>query len=427
MPATRSTNPASPRAKPHAPTSFPKAEIKVLLLEGVHQSARDLFAGEGYSVEALAGALNETELAERVKDVHLLGIRSKTLVTPRVIESARRLLSVGCFCIGTNQVALRGKNGAACAGVPVFNAPFSNTRSVAEMVIAEIIMLARQLGDRSREVHAGTWRKVAGSCHEVRGRTLGIVGYGHIGSQVGVLAEAMGLRVIFFDVAAKLPMGNNRAAMTLDEVLSQSDFITLHVPETPQTKNMIAAAQIKAMKPGTCLINASRGTVVDLDALAAELKSNHLGGAAVDVFPTEPAANGEGFATPLRGLPNVILTPHVGGSTEEAQESIGREVAGALIKFVNAGSTTGAVNFPQVELAPAAGTHRILNVHRNVPGVMRDISRIVSDLNANIHAQVLNTDPDIGYLIMDLDHNVSHEVRDAIAALDTDIRTRILY
>jgi len=426
-PATRTPTASSALAKPQAATSFPKADIKVLLLEGVHPSACDLFAGEGYSVEALPGSLGEAELAQRVKDVHLLGIRSKTTVTPRVIESARRLLSVGCFCIGTNQVALRGKSGAACAGVPVFNAPFSNTRSVAEMVIAEVIMLARQLGDRSREVHDGQWRKVASSCHEVRGRTLGIVGYGHIGSQVGVLAEALGLRVMFFDVAAKLPMGNNRSAATLEEVLAHSDFITLHVPETPQTRNMIGAAQIQRMKPGMCVINASRGTVVDLEALAAALQSKHIGGAAVDVFPIEPASNGEGFATPLRGLPNVILTPHIGGSTEEAQESIGREVAGALIKFVNAGSTTGAVNFPQVELAPAAGTHRILNVHRNVPGVLRDISKIVSDLNANIHAQVLSTDPDLGYLIMDLDHNVSHEVRDAIAALETNIRTRILY
>jgi len=423
-PATRSSTASSTLAKPQAATSFPKAEIKVLLLEGVHASAREMFSGEGFAVEALPGSLGDDELAERVKDVHLLGIRSKTIVTPRVLENARRLLSVGCFCIGTNQVALRP---AAAGGVPVFNAPFSNTRSVAEMIIAEVIVLARQLGDRSREVHEGKWRKVAGSCHEVRGRTLGIVGYGHIGSQVGVLAESLGLRVVFFDVAAKLPMGNNRSAASLDEVLANADFITLHVPETPQTKNMIAAAEINRMKPGACLLNASRGTVVDLEALAAALKSSYLGGAAVDVFPVEPPANGDGFLTPLRQLPNVILTPHIGGSTEEAQESIGREVAGSLIKFLNAGATTGAVNFPQVELAPAPGTHRILNVHRNVPGVLRDISRIVSDLNANIHAQILSTDPDIGYLIMDLDQDVSHEVRDAIAALETNIRTRIMY
>ncbi len=419
--------PVSPTSKP-APspraTSFPKADIKVLLLEGIHPSARELFRDEGFAIEAVRGALSEKDLIERIKDVHVLGIRSKTHVTQRAIDSAKRLLSVGCFCIGTNQVALRAANNR---GVPVFNAPFSNTRSVAEMIIAEIIVLARQLGDRSREVHAGTWNKVAASCHEVRGRTLGIVGYGHIGSQVGVLAEALGLRVIFFDVATKLPMGNNRSAASLDDLLTLSDFVTLHVPETTQTRNMFGSAQIKRMKKGACLLNASRGSVVDLDALAAALKGGHISGAAVDVYPAEPESNSEGFNSPLCGLPNVILTPHVGGSTEEAQESIGREVAAALVKYVDAGSTTGAVNFPNVEAPPIAGTHRILNVHRNVPGVMRDISRIVSDLQANIHAQVLQTDPDIGYLIMDLDQDVSHEVRDAIAGLETNIRTRILY
>jgi D-3-phosphoglycerate dehydrogenase len=427
MPA-RSANAPAATVKAKAPsaraTSFPKAEIKVLLLEGIHTSAGELFSDEGFAIEAVGAALGENDLIERVKDVHVLGIRSKTQVTTRVIDAARRLLSVGCFCIGTNQVSLRHANNR---GVPVFNAPFSNTRSVAEMIIAEIIILARQLGDRSREVHAGTWKKVAASCHEVRGRTLGIVGYGHIGSQVGVLAEALGLRVIFFDIATKLPMGNNRAAASLDDLLTLSDFVTLHVPETPQTRNMFGQAQIKRMKKGACLLNASRGSVVDLDALASALKEGKIGGAAVDVYPSEPESNSEGFNSPLRGLANVILTPHVGGSTEEAQESIGREVAAALVKFVNTGSTTGAVNFPVVEAPPISGTHRILNVHRNVPGVMRDISRIVSDLQANIHAQVLQTDPDIGYLVMDLDQDVSHEVRDAIAGLETNIRTRILY
>ena len=416
-----------PTAAPsHAPaaTSFPKSEIKVLLLEGIASSARELFDAQGFAVEMLSKSLAEDDLAARVKDVHLLGIRSKTQVTTRVLDQARRLLSVGCFCIGVNQVSLRHANNR---GVPVFNAPFSNTRSVAEMIIAEVIMLARQLGDRSREVHAGTWRKVAASCHEVRGRTLGIVGYGHIGSQVGVLAEALGLRVIFFDVVTKLPMGSNRPAATLDDLLTLSDFVTLHVPETPQTRSMIGAAQIKRMKRGACLLNASRGCVVDLEALAQALKEGRIGGAAVDVYPSEPESNGENFITPLRGLPNVILTPHVGGSTEEAQESIGREVAESLIRYVNTGATSGAVNFPNVDMPPISGTHRILNVHRNVPGVVRDISQIVSNLQANIHAQVLSTDPDIGYMIMDLDQDVSHEVRDAIAALETNIRTRILY
>jgi D-3-phosphoglycerate dehydrogenase len=417
------TSTVAPSPNPAA-TSFPKSEIKVLLLEGIAPSAKELFDAEGYAVELLPKALGEADLAAKVKDIHLLGIRSKTQVTPRVIDGAKRLLSVGCFCIGTNQVALRAANNR---GVPVFNAPFSNTRSVAEMIIAEVIMLARQLGDRSREVHAGTWRKVAASCHEVRGRTLGIVGYGHIGRQVGVLAEALGLRVIFFDIATRLPMGNNRPASSLDDLLVLSDFVTLHVPETPQTRNMIGPPQLKRMKRGACLLNASRGSVVDLEALALALKDGRIGGAAVDVFPSEPESNGEGFATPLRGLPNVILTPHVGGSTEEAQESIGREVAESLLKFVNTGSTNSAVNFPNVELPPIAGTHRILNVHRNVPGVVRDVSKIVSDLHANIHAQMLSTDPDIGYLIMDLDQDVSRDVRDAIAALETNIRTRILY
>jgi D-3-phosphoglycerate dehydrogenase / 2-oxoglutarate reductase len=406
------------------PTSFPKSEIKVLLLENVHPSAVELFGGEGFQVERAPGALSEEELVARVRDVHLLGIRSKTQVTPRVLDAARRLLALGCFCIGTNQVALGHANGR---GVPVFNAPFSNTRSVAEMILAEVVVLSRQLFDRSREVHDGVWRKAATGCHEVRGRTLGIVGYGHIGRQVGVLAEMIGMRVVFFDIAARLPMGNNRAVTTLDELLATADFVTLHVPETPQTRGMIGAAELGRMRPGSCLLNASRGTVVDLEALAEAVRAGHVAGAAIDVYPAEPEKNSDGFASALRGVPNVVLTPHIGGSTEEAQEAIGREVAAALTKFVNAGATTGAVNFPQVELPQARGTHRLLNVHRNVPGVMRDINRIISDKGANIHAQMLATDPEIGYLIVDLDQDVSHAVKDAVSALETNIRTRILY
>jgi D-3-phosphoglycerate dehydrogenase len=333
-------------------TSFPKSEIKVLLLEGIHPVAHEAFAAEGFAVEALSKALGEAELAEKLRDVHVLGIRSKTQVTAGSLVEARRLLSIGAFCIGTNQIALRDANRH---GVPVFNAPFSNTRSVAELIIAEIVMLARHVGDRSREVHEGLWRKVAVGSHEVRGRTLGIVGYGHIGSQVGVLAEAFGMRVVFYDISAKLPMGNNRSLPRLEELLAVSDFVTLHVPETPQTKEMIGAAELAAMKPGACLLNASRGTVVDIEALAAALRSSHLGGAAIDVYPEEPERNGEGFSSPLRGLGNVILTPHIGGSTEEAQEAIGREVSTALIKFVNSGATAGAVNFPQVELPVSRG------------------------------------------------------------------------
>ncbi len=405
-------------------TSFPKSEIKVLLLENVHPSAVELFAGEGFQVDRVAGALKEPELIERIRDVHVLGIRSKTQVTARALEEARRLLSVGAFCIGTNQVALGRANSR---GVPVFNAPFSNTRSVAEMIIAEIIILSRQLFDRSREVHDGTWKKVALGCHEVRGKTLGIVGYGHIGRQLGVLAEMVGMRVAFFDIASRLPMGNNRSMPTLESLLAISDFVSLHVPETAQTRGMFGATELAQMKAGAHLLNASRGSVVDLAALAAAIRVGHVGGAAIDVYPEEPESNSDGFASVLRGLPNVVLTPHIGGSTEEAQEAIGREVASSLIKFVNTGATTGAVNFPELELPQAVGTHRILNVHRNVPGVMRDITTIISERGANIHAQMLCTNPEVGYLILDMDQNVSHDVKKAVSDLTTSIKTRIVY
>jgi D-3-phosphoglycerate dehydrogenase len=405
-------------------TSFPKDRIKVLLLENIHPSAHEIFRSETFHLETLPGALADDELAARIEDVHVLGIRSKTRVTERVLTNARRLLTVGCFCIGTNQVDLAGANRR---GIPVFNAPFSNTRSVAELIVAEVVMLARNLGDRVREMHAGQWRKVATGSYEIRGKTLGIIGYGHIGRQVGVLAEAVGMRVVFYDVAARLPMGNNHSVKTLDELLGQSDFVTLHVPETPQTKGMFGAHEVAAMRAGASLLNASRGTVVDIPALAEGLKSGHVGGAAIDVFPEEPEKNSDGFMTPLRGLPNVIITPHIGGSTAEAQEAIGREVGNALTHFVNAGVTTGAVNFPQLDAPLMPNKHRILNVHKNVPGVLRDINNIVSEMGANIGGQMLATDPEIGYLIMDLDQSVSGDVRNAIAALEANIRTRILF
>jgi len=407
-----------------AHTSFPKDQIKVLLLENVHPSAHALFQAEGFHLETVKGGLGEAELIERIADVHVLGIRSKTRVTDKALAAGRRLLSVGCFCIGTNQVDLSGANKR---GVPVFNAPFSNTRSVAEMMLAEVVMLSRRLADRAREMHAGQWSKVATGSFEVRHKTLGIVGYGHIGRQLGVIAEMLGMHVVFFDVAAKLPMGNNRSCKTLDELLAEADFVTLHVPETTQTRGMMGARELAAMKAGSYLLNASRGTVVDIPALAAALKSGHLAGAAIDVFPDEPETNTGGFKTPLQGLDNVILTPHIGGSTAEAQEAIGREVGAALVKYVNAGVTTGAVSFPQVDLPPTPGKHRILNVHKNVPGVLRDITRLVGDLGANIAAQVLATDPEIGYLVMDLDQDVSRDVKKAMAALPTSIKTRILY
>jgi D-3-phosphoglycerate dehydrogenase len=398
--------------------------LKVLLLENIHPTAVELFRGEGFAVETVSGALKEDELCKKLESVHVLGIRSKTQVTKKALDAAPRLLSLGCFCIGTNQVDLVSAN---TRGVPVFNAPFSNTRSVAELIISEIVVLARQLGDRSREVHEGKWRKVAAGCYEVRGKTLGIIGYGHIGSQLGVLAESMGLNVLFFDVATKLPMGNNHSVGSLEELLSRSDFVSLHVPATPQTHEMITARELALMPKGSFLLNASRGTVVVIPALADALKSGHLAGAAIDVYPEEPETNSDGFITPLQGLSNVILTPHIGGSTMEAQAAIGSEVGNSLIRYVATGATTGSVNFPQIEMPPSKGTHRVLNVHRNVPGVLRDINAIVSELGANISSQVLATDAAIGYLVMDIEKDVAQAVAERIAALTTDIRTRVLY
>ena len=397
---------------------------KALLLESVHPVAVEALNAAGFSVDFEKASLKDDALAKRLAGVHLLGIRSKTQVTPAVLAAGKDLVAVGAFCIGTNQIAL---DAAARSGVCVFNAPFSNTRSVAELVLAEVIMLSRQLGDRSMEMHKGSWRKLATGAREVRGKTLGVVGYGHIGSQVGVLAEFFGMRVVFFDVASKLPMGNNQSRSTLEAVLGESDFVTLHVPETAQTRGMMGSAQLAAMKSGACLLNLSRGTVVDIDALAAALKSGHVGGAAVDVYPEEPEANiHEGFKTPLQGLPNVVLTPHIGGSTLEAQEAIGREVSASLIKYFATGGSAGSVNFPGVDLPPTPGTFRIVNVHHNVPGVLRDINKLVSEHQANIHAQLLSTMGDVGYLVMDLDTPVTEKICDGMLKLSTTIRARAL-
>jgi D-3-phosphoglycerate dehydrogenase len=404
-------------------TPVPHAQIRVLLLENIHRSAVEMFAELGVHVETVTGALKEDELIARLEGVHILGIRSKTRVTEKVLAAAKDLIAVGAFCIGTNQIDL---DAAQKRGVPVYNAPFSNTRSVAEMIIGWTVFLARQLGDRSREVHDGQWRKVATGCYELRGKTLGIVGYGHIGSQVGVLAEAMGMRVLSYDIRSTMAIGNARPLPSLDALLEAADFVTLHVPETPATKNMIGAPELARMKKGSYLMNASRGTVVDIPALAHAVKSGHLAGAAIDVFPEEPETNSDGFKTELRGLANVILTPHIGGSTMEAQEAIGREVATALSKYLDGGSTVGSVNYPPVELPRATRTTRVLNIHKNVPGVLRDVNRIVSDANANIRAQILATDADVGYLLMDFDESVSPTVADQIGALPTSIRTRIL-
>ena len=417
-------SPMSTRAPASTASNPPKEPVKVLLLENIHESAHRLFTAEGFQIETRGSALKGDELESALQGVHVLGIRSKTHLTARALAKADKLLSVGCFCIGTNQVDLAAANHR---GIPVFNAPFSNTRSVAEMIIGELIFLARRLGDRTREVHGGVWKKVASGCFEIRGKTLGIVGYGHIGQQLGVLAESLGLRVIYFDIAGKLPMGNNRATPTLGALLEEADFVSLHVPETADTREMIGAAELARMRRGAYLLNASRGSVVVIPELVAALRIGHLGGAAIDVFPEEPESNSEDFHTELQRLPNVILTPHIGGSTEEAQEAIGREVSHSLTQFLTIGATTGAVNFPKVEAPPRKSTHRILNVHRNVPGVLRDVTRIVSDLDANIEAQFLSTDATIGYLIMDLSGDVSAEVTRRIAALETNIRTRVLY
>jgi D-3-phosphoglycerate dehydrogenase len=404
--------------------SFPKEKIKILLLEGVHPAAIERFREAGYSAEALSHALDEGRLCDAVRSVHFLGIRSATQVTPAVLAAAKHLAAVGCFCIGTNQVALEE---AARRGVVVFNAPFSNTRSVAELTVAEIVMLARRAAQKSMEVHAGRWDKSARGCVEVRHKTIGIVGYGHIGPQVGLLAEAFGMKVYYYDIVPKLPLGNAEAVGSLRDLLRMVDVVTLHVPETAQTKNMIGAAELAAMRPGSFLLNLSRGSVVVIEALRQALVSGHIAGAAIDVFPEEPKSNAERFESPLCGLENVILTPHIGGSTFEAQRNIGLEVANALIKYSDTGSSTGAVNFPQVELPLLGDSRRILNIHRNVPGVLRDINRVIAEMGGNIQSQYLSTTPDIGYLITDVDSSISPAVKERIEGLDTNIRTRLLF
>ena len=397
--------------------------LKVLLLENIHPCAREALTANGYHVDVEKGALSEDHLLRLLPEYQVLGIRSKTHLTAKVLKSNPHLLSVGAFCIGTNQIDLADANRM---GTPVFNAPYSNTRSVAELVIAEMVALSRQLGDINSAAHRGEWLKSAKGAREVRGKTLGIVGYGHIGSQVSVLAEAMGLRVLYFDIVKKLPLGNARAVDTLGDLLSQADFVTLHVPETPQTIDMIGADELALMQKHACLINASRGTVVQIPALAAALRSGQVAGAAVDVFPVEPENNDQAFVSELQGLRNVILTPHIGGSTEEAQEAIGREVVHSLIQFLESGLTLGSVNFPQVNIPPKeVGLHRLINVHRNVPGVLGEINGIVSKAGANIRAQYLSTDINIGYVVMDIEGGGIEQVQQAVSRLGTSIKTRL--
>ncbi len=400
-----------------------KMSMKILLVENIHPVAQERLQAEGFEVDRLTHSPSEQELMDLLPKYEALGIRSKTELTKKVLEGNPHLWLVGAFCIGTNQIDL--KTAKAC-GVPVFNAPHSNTRSVAELVIAEMIALSRQLGDRSMAAHKGDWIKSAEGSREVRGKTLGIVGYGHIGSQLSVLAEAMGLKVLFYDIVKKLPLGNAKMVPHLDELLKKSDFVSLHVPETPHTQNMIAKAQLDQMKQGACLINASRGTVIVIEDLVAALKEKHLGGCAIDVFPYEPASNKEKFTTPLQGLKNVILTPHIGGSTEEAQYAIGLEVAESFRRFLKIGTTAGAVNFPNVDLPQGQGVSRILNVHQNEPGVLGEINGMVSKAGANIQAQFLATDERIGYLVMDLETKNAKLLAEEIQSLQRSIRTRTL-
>jgi D-3-phosphoglycerate dehydrogenase len=407
--------------------SLAKDKIRVLLLEGVNDSALERFAQAGYSnLERLPKALDGQALLDAVKGVHVLGIRSRTRITPKVLEAADRLIAVGCFSVGTNQVDL---DAAEALGVPVFNAPFSNTRSVAELVVGEIVMLLRRIFPRSVSAHSGGWDKSASDSHEVRGKTLGIVGYGNIGSQLSYLAEAMGMRVVFYDHTDKLRHGNTEPCGSLHELLAQSDVVSLHVPETPATHRMIAAGEIAAMKKGAYLINNSRGTVVDLDALAAALKSGLLRGAAVDVFPHEPGSNAEKFVSPLQGLPNVILTPHVGGSTEEAQERIGEEVARKLIDYSDNGSTVGAVNFPQAQLPPRPRGTRFIQVQRNLPGMLGKLNEVLARHSVNIAAQYYETRGETGYVVLDADASAadSQRVLADIRALEGTIRARLVY
>ena len=408
--------------------SLEKNKIKILLLEGIHPSAVQALRADGYSgIDYYPKSMAEGQLIEAIGDAYFVGIRSATELTARVFENAPKLTGVGCFCIGTNQVDL---DAARSRGIPVFNAPFSNTRSVAELVLAEVIFLLRGIAFRNASTHRGGWIKTAAGSNEARGKVLGIVGYGHIGTQVGLLAESLGMRIVYFDVETKLALGNARPLASLEALLAVSDVVTLHVPETPQTFLMIGAPQLAAMKPGAKLINAARGTIVDIDALAAALSSKHLAGAAIDVFPVEPKSAGDEFLSPLRGIDNVLLTPHIGGSTEEAQQNIGIEVAGKLIKYSNNGSTLSAVNFPEVSLPEHPGKHRLLHIHRNQPGVLSRINAIFSEREINIAGEYLQTNAEIGYVVIDIESGEQTGTLNLKRMLDEvpgTIRTRILY
>lgn len=400
-------------------------QIEVVLLEGVHERAEAHLAEHGYSsVRRLSGALSRDELFQALRRAHVVGIRSRTNLDREALEAAERLFCIGCFCIGTNQVDL---SFAAARGIPVFHAPHSNTRSVAELVMGSVVMLFRDVFRKSWLAHEGTWRKSAQGAREIRGKTLGIVGYGHIGSQVSVLAEAMGMHVRYFDIQPVLTMGNAHRAASLRDVLTASDLVTLHVPETPLTRGLIGAEELALMRPGSFLINASRGSVVDVDALAARLRDEHIAGAAMDVFPKEPRNSDETFESPLRGMRNVILTPHVGGSTAEAQENIAVDVASQLVAYSDRGTTTSAVNFPRLNLAAHEGCHRILHIHRNQPGVLRSVNDLIADRGLNVLGQHLQTEGDVGYVVFDVDSVDNATLLDDLRAIDGTIRARVLY
>lgn len=406
--------------------SVPKQRIRIVLTEAVHPRAAAVFAAAGYgTVTAIDDAPDPVQLRALLHDAHIIGIRSQSKITAEILQAAPRLFCIGCFCIGTSQVDTVA---ARRLGIPVFNAPYANTRSVAELVLGEIIMLFRRIPEKNALAHAGVWRKTAAHAHEVRGKVLGIVGYGHIGSQLSILAEAIGMRVRFFDIARKLALGNAEAAAGLDELVAAADVISLHVPDTPLTRGMIGARQLAQMKRGALLVNAARGRVVDVDALAEAVRGGHLAGAAVDVFPDEPSSD-EPLQTPLRGLPNVILTPHVGGSTEEAQANIGSEVAEKLVRYSDDGSTLGAVNFVEVALPVQRGATRFLHIHRNVPGVLAQVNDVFSSRGLNIGGQYLRTDADVGYMVSDIDGEPAEgkAVRLALEAVPGTIRVRFLY
>lgn len=405
--------------------SLDKSKIKFLLLEGVHKSALDTLKAAGYTnIEYHSKALDDDELKIAIKDAHFIGIRSRTFLTAEVLAHAERLIAIGCFCIGTNQVDL---NAAEKRGIPVFNAPFSNTRSVAELVLGEILVLMRNVPQANAEVHRGVWNKSATGAYEARGKKLGIIGYGHIGSQLSIIAESLGMQVFFYDIENKLPLGNAQQMRSLDDLLSSCDVISLHVPENASTKNLINAQRLAKFKDGAILINAARGTVVDIDALADALKTGKVRGAALDVFPEEPASIDEEFVSPLRGLDNVLLTPHIGGSTSEAQENIGIEVAGKFVKYSDNGSTLSAVNFPEVSLPEHSGTKRLLHIHHNRPGVLNKINQVFVDSNINIAAEYLQTNANIGYVVIDAETEDTSDVLAKLKVIEGTIRARVLF